>query len=434
MAAHLQGMGSSVLDFTGFAQKFGPVLSFIRLAETPGAINQVRTDNASADALIGCDIVVSSSPKASGTYRPGMKAVVNLAEMPTGDIVRFRDADLASRRRLKEIANVIGEGNVQAFDANGMAEKLFGDAVYANIIMLGHAWQQGLVPVSLAALERAIELNGVTVDRNRQAFAVGRLAFADADFCALRDPEPTAETLGEIIQRRFDFLIGYQDRAWAEQWLTAVNSVRAAEARFNSDVLTDAIARSLFKLMSYKDEYEVARLHMQSGFLDELKREFAGDFKVNYHFAPPLLGGKKDARGRPLKRQFGQWIQTPLRLLARFKRLRGTPFDVFGYTCRAQDGARTDRLVRGNHRNDPRASCQRNPRRSARTGQSADGHPGLWTGEGRSRRKSQGSRGKLDGRAIAGSSRGGIARRVGSIVYGLASTASTGNLRPEQTA
>ena len=133
MAAHLQGMGSSVLDFTGFAQKFGPVLSFIRLAETPGAINQVRTDNASTDALIGCDIVVSSSPKASGTYRPGMKAVVNLAEMPTGDIVRFRDADLASRRRLKEIARVIGEGNVQAFDANGMAEKLFGDAVYANM-------------------------------------------------------------------------------------------------------------------------------------------------------------------------------------------------------------------------------------------------------------------------------------------------------------
>jgi indolepyruvate ferredoxin oxidoreductase len=189
MAAHLEGRGSSVLDFTGFAQKFGPVLSFIRLAGSPDAINQVRIDNAAADALIGCDIVVSSSPKASATYRAGMKAVINLAEMPTGDIVRIRDADLQSRRRLKEIARVAGEENLRSFDANRMAEKLFGDSVYANMLMLGFAWQEGLVPVSLAAMERAIELNGVTVARNRQAFAAGRLAAADPDFRSLREPE-----------------------------------------------------------------------------------------------------------------------------------------------------------------------------------------------------------------------------------------------------
>jgi indolepyruvate ferredoxin oxidoreductase len=275
------------------------VLSFIRLAGSPDAINQVRIDNAAADALIGCDIVVSSSPKASATYRAGMKAVINLAEMPTGDIVRIRDADLQSRRRLKEIARVAGEENLRSFDANRMAEKLFGDSVYANMLMLGFAWQEGLVPVSLAAMERAIELNGVTVARNRQAFAAGRLAAADPDFRSLREPEPKAETLDEVIDRRFKFLAAYQDRAWAERWLRTVNSVRTAEARFNSDILTDAVARSLFKLMSYKDEYEVARLHMQTGFLDELKREFAGDFKVNYHFAPPLLSSEKDARGRP---------------------------------------------------------------------------------------------------------------------------------------
>ncbi|MGE0280408.1 MAG: indolepyruvate ferredoxin oxidoreductase family protein [Rhizobiaceae bacterium] len=333
MAAHLEGRGSSVLDFTGFAQKFGPVLSFIRLAETPDAINQVRIDNAAADALIGCDIVVSSSPKASATYRAGMKAVVNLAEMPTGDIVRIRDADLQSRRRLKEIARVAGEDNLRSFDANRMAEKLFGDSVYANMLMLGFAWQEGLVPVSLAAMERAIELNGVTVQRNRQAFAAGRLAAADPDFRALREPEAKPETLDAMIDRRFKFLTDYQDRAWAERWLTAVNLVRTAEARFESEILTDAVARSLFKLMSYKDEYEVARLHMQTGFLDELKREFSGDFKVNYHFAPPLLSADKDARGRPRKRQFGQWFQTPLRIMARFKGLRGTAFDVFGHTA-----------------------------------------------------------------------------------------------------
>jgi len=333
MAAHLEGHGTSVLDFTGFAQKFGPVLSFIRLAASPDAINQVRIDNAAADALIGCDIVVSSSPKASATYRAGMKAVVNLAEMPTGDIVRIRDADLQSSRRLKEIARVAGEDNLRSFDANRMAEMLFGDSVYANMLMLGFAWQEGLVPVSLAAMERAIELNGVTVARNRQAFAAGRLAAADPDFAAMREPETKAETLDEVIDRRFKFLTDYQDRAWAERWLAAVDRVRTAEARFGSETLTDAVARSLFKLMSYKDEYEVARLHMETGFLDELKREFTGDFKVNYHFAPPLLSAEKDARGRPRKRQFGQWMQMPLRLLARFKRLRGTAFDVFGYTA-----------------------------------------------------------------------------------------------------
>ncbi|RXT55396.1 pyruvate ferredoxin oxidoreductase [Bosea sp. Tri-44] len=333
MAAHLEGKGSSVLDFTGFAQKFGPVLSFLRIAGTPDEVNQVRIDNGSTDALIGCDIVVSSSPKASATYRSGMRAVVNMAEMPTGDIVRLRDADLATRRRLKEIERVAGAENVRAIDANALAESLFGDAVFANIVMLGHAWQQGLVPVGLEALHRAVKLNGVAIERNRQAFAAGRLAAADPAAFAPAPASFDAESLDEVIARRERFLVDYQDAAWARRYRAGVDKVRAAEKPFNSEALTDAVARSLFKLMSYKDEYEVARLHMQTGFLDELKRVFDGDFKVNYHFAPPFLGGDKDARGRPLKRQFGQWIQAPLRLMARLKGLRGTAFDIFGYTA-----------------------------------------------------------------------------------------------------
>jgi indolepyruvate ferredoxin oxidoreductase len=333
MAAHLEGKGSSVLDFTGFAQKFGPVLSFMRIAATPEAINQVRIDSGSADALIGCDIVVSSSPKASLTYRAGMRALVNMAEMPTGDIVRLRDADVSTRRRLKEIERVAGAENVRAIDANALAENLFGDAVFANVVMLGHAWQQGLVPVGLDALHRAIELNGVAVERNRQAFAAGRLAAADPTVFA---PPPAAfevESLDEVIARRERFLVDYQNEAWARRYRAVVDKARLAETPFGTEALTEAVARSLFKLMSYKDEYEVARLHMQTGFLDELKRSFDGDFKVNHHFAPPFLGGDKDARGRPLKRRFGQWIQTPLRLLARLKGLRGTAFDLFGYTA-----------------------------------------------------------------------------------------------------
>jgi indolepyruvate ferredoxin oxidoreductase len=330
MAAHLEGKGVCVLDFTGFAQKFGPVLSYIRFGSHPDDLNQVRIDQGSADALIGCDFVVSSSPKASSVYRRGMKAVVNSAAMPTGDIVLARDADLSAEARLAAIARVTGEDNLSTFDANALAEERFGDAVFANMIMLGYAWQKGLAPVSLDGLQRAIALNGVEVEKNVEAFAAGRLAAAKREDAG--ETETPAETLDETIARRAAFLEDYQDAAWARRYRARVEQVRAAEAPLGSQTLTEAVAHSLFKLMSYKDEYEVARLHMRSSFLDELGRQFEGDFKVHYHLAPPFLATGLDARGRPRKRRFGQWLQTPLRLLARLKGLRGTRLDVFGYS------------------------------------------------------------------------------------------------------
>ncbi|WP_246179879.1 indolepyruvate ferredoxin oxidoreductase family protein [Microvirga thermotolerans] len=345
MGAHLEGRGVSVLDFTGFAQKFGPVLSYVRLAKRPAMLNQVRIDQGAADALIGCDLVVSSSPKASGTYRAGMKAVVNTAEMPTGDVVRFRDADLASALRLRAIERAIGAGNLATLEANATAEALLGDTVYANVMMLGFAWQQGLVPVSLEALLRAMELNGVSVERNKQAFAWGRIASVDPEFVRRatgRAPE-APETLDQAIARRVAFLTDYQDAAYAARYKSKVDRVRAAESALGSEAVTDAVARSLFKLMAYKDEYEVARLHMETGFLDELRREFEGDFKVVYHMAPPFLAAQKDARGRPRKRAFGPWLQLPLRILARMKFLRGTAFDPFGRTAER----RTERALIG---------------------------------------------------------------------------------------
>jgi indolepyruvate ferredoxin oxidoreductase len=332
MSAHLERRGVSVLDFTGFAQKFGPVLSYIRLAASPEALHQVRIDQGAADALIGCDLVVSSSPKASGTYRRGTRAAVNTAEMPTGDVVRFRDADLASPARLGAISRVIGDDNLDTINANALAERLLGDAVYANIIMLGFAWQRGLVPISLQALLRAIELNGVAVERNKQAFAWGRIAAADPGFLPKTEDAPKAETIDQLIARRAEFLIAYQNDAYAARYRSIIGKVRRTEAPLGSEALTEAIARALFKLMAYKDEYEVARLHMQSGFLDELKREFEDGFGIQYHLAPPFLPSQRDARGRPRKRAFGQWIQMPLAMLARLKGLRGTAFDPFGYT------------------------------------------------------------------------------------------------------
>ncbi|MDN5925817.1 MAG: indolepyruvate ferredoxin oxidoreductase family protein [Hyphomicrobiales bacterium] len=336
MAAHLEGKGASVLDFTGFAQKFGPVLSYIRLASTPDRIHQVRIDEASADALIGCDLVVSSSPKASAAYRRGTRAVLNTAEMPTGDLVRFRDADLRAMTRLDAIRDVLGGENVDAIDANRLAEKLFGDAVYSNMLLLGFSWQKGLVPVSLEALSRAIELNGVEIEKNVAAFAAGRLAAAGERLVPDAEEGWRKETLDQIVARREAFLKDYQNAAWAARYRTTVDRVRRAEQPFGSEAFTQAVARSLFKLMSYKDEYEVARLHMETGFTEKLKQEFEGDFKVHYHLAPPFLPLGHDARGRPNKKAFGQWIQVPFRVLARLKFLRGTGFDPFGHTAERQ--------------------------------------------------------------------------------------------------
>ena len=334
MAAHLEAKGSSVLDFTGFAQKFGPVLSFVRLAPSPADIHQVRIDRGAVDALIGGDIVVSSSPKASASYRKGMRAVVNLAQMPTGDIVRRRDADLAVDRRLDSIRNVAGDGPVSAIDANRLAEQLMGDAVYANVIMLGFAWQSGLVPVGEAALSQAIVLNGVAVEANHRAFLLGRVAASDprAFERLLAPAKPAVQSTEQLVAARRAFLVDYQDEAYAARYETIVSRVLAAETLYGSQELSQAVARSLFKLMAYKDEYEVARLHCDTGFAQRLKAAYDGDFRIVHHLAPPVLNTRKDARGRPAKRAFGPWIRLPFKALARMKRLRGTWLDPFGYT------------------------------------------------------------------------------------------------------
>ncbi len=334
MAAHLESMSASVLDFTGFAQKFGPVLSFVRLAKADQPVNQVRIGAASTDALIGCDIVVSSSPKASVTYRSGMKTVLNLAEMPTGDIVRRRDASLRTADRRAAIEAVAGRDNVMSFDANRLAEQKLGDTVFANMIMLGASWQKGLVPVSLSALMRAIELNGVAVERNRQAFALGRMIAADGGRAIAEDGGggQEAEDADALVKRFGAFLSDYQDEAYAERFRQTVAKARDAEARFGAAGLTEAVARSLFRLMAVKDEYEVARLHRDRTFRDRLAREFEPGFRVTYHLAPPLLSGPLDARGRPMKREFGPWMGGVFSMLKRMKRLRGSMFDLFGRT------------------------------------------------------------------------------------------------------
>lgn len=338
MAAHLEGKGASVLDFTGFAQKFGTVLSYVRLGATPEALNQVRIGQGTADAVIGCDIVVSSAPQASAHYRSGTQIVLNRAEMPTGDIVLHRDAQLRTKEREAVIANAVGAENLLAFEANAAAETLLGDAVFANVMMLGFAWQKGLVPLGDAALAQAIALNGVAIDRNLQAFAIGRIMAVAPDRLAplWQEPEEKPVTTEAMITRRADFLTEYQNAAYGARYRATLARFQSALPSDASDAPIRAAARGLFKLMAYKDEFEVARLLTSAAFTNDLQTSFEGDFSIQYHLAPPFFNRARDAAGRPVKRSFGPWMGKAMRVLAAMKGLRGSPFNPFGYHSEAR--------------------------------------------------------------------------------------------------
>ena len=334
MAAHLEGKGASVLDFTGFAQKFGTVLGYVRIGATPQDIHQVRIETGAADAVIGCDAVVCSAPKASAHYRRGTEVVLNRAEMPTGDLVLHRDADLRIDTREALIRATVGDGCVMAFDANLAAERLMGDAVFANMMMLGAAYQRGLVPVSEMALKQAILLNGVAVEKNGTAFDLGRIMAVRPEVLAdrLTEAQTVPDTLEALLAHRAEFLTGYQDAAYARRFTDRIARFRAALPQAGDDMVM-AAAKSLFRLMAYKDEYEVARLHTEGAFEAELAATFEGDFKVKYHLAPPLLPLGTDARGRPNKRAFGAWMRPAFKVLARMKGLRGKAIDPFAHSA-----------------------------------------------------------------------------------------------------
>jgi len=344
MAAHLESKGASVLDFMGFAQKGGTVLSYVRLAPSPDHLHQVRIENGQADAMVACDMVVATSQKALNTLRPNhTRIVANEAELATADFVLYRDADMQAEKRLQLLKDAVGEDAFDRFNANLVAEKLLGDTVFSNVMMLGFAWQKGLVPVSLDALMRAIELNGVAIERNRQAFGWGRLAAEKPELVlshlnqeSLTPPvKPERATLEQLLERNLAYLTEYQNAAWAEQYRQQVEQIRTAELSLGREemTLTRTVARQLFRLMSYKDEYEVARLFTQTDFLQEIEQTFEGDYRIHFHLAPPLLSRKQDARGRPLKRQFGPWMLGAMKVLAPLKGLRNTAFDPFRFSA-----------------------------------------------------------------------------------------------------
>ncbi|MFQ5437491.1 MAG: indolepyruvate ferredoxin oxidoreductase family protein [Paracoccaceae bacterium] len=342
MAAHLENKGASVLDFTGFAQKFGTVLSHIRLAARPNDVNQVRIIEGGADAVIGCDVVVSSSPSASVHYRRDTKIALNLAEMPTGDIVLSRDADLCVPDRLAAIRGALNKGNLGAINANDAAEQLLGDSIFANVLMLGFAWQSGLVPLKESSLKEAIALNAMAVAQNERAFDFGRVLAANPELLApwLKPREETDEGAQALISRYSDYLSAYQDTRYAASFKSRIDAFCNALPKGTDPALPALAATGLFRLMAIKDEYEVARLFTETGFEARLKEEFQGPYRVHYHMAPPLLPLGRDRRGWPVKRTFGPWLRHALKPLARMRHLRGTWFDPLRLSARrAKDAA-----------------------------------------------------------------------------------------------
>jgi len=337
MAAHLDGHSASVLDFMGFAQKGGAVLSFVRLAARPELLNQARIDTQQADMMLACDMVVGASEAALQTVRRGRtRLVVNSHEIPTDVFVRNPDATLHAAELLDKLRFAAGAGQMSVCDANALAARLLGDAVGANILLMGHAWQQGLIPISLAAIERAIELNNVAVDMNRLAFHIGRLAAADSPALSqfIGNEAAADDSLAALIEARVAHLTAYQNAAYAQPYRQLVERVMQAEqAMTGSDPalpLSRAVARNYAKLLSPKDEYEVARLYTDGAFRKSLEEAFEGGYRLQFHFAPPLPGGL-DVSGAPRKRTYGQWLLPVLKLLAKGRRLRGSRFDVFGY-------------------------------------------------------------------------------------------------------
>jgi indolepyruvate ferredoxin oxidoreductase len=342
MAAHLEGKGVSVLDFTGLSQKNGAVMSHVRLAPKPDDLHAVRIAAGGANLVLGCDMVVAASPAALSRIEPGItRAVINGYMQPVAAFVTNGDMDLGAESMIKSIRDAAGQEATSFVDGTGLATAILGDSIATNLFMLGYAWQKGLVPLSLEALERAIELNGVAVETSKRTFAWGRLAAHDlaavqaAARPTLRVEKPVARTLPEIVAKRVELLTAYQDKAYAERYRAFVDKVARTEKEKapGRSGLAEAVAKSLYKLMAYKDEYEVARLYTDGEFLKKLGSQFEGDYKLTFHLAPPLFAERDPQTGQLKKREYGAWVMPAFRMLASLRRLRGTRLDMFGYTA-----------------------------------------------------------------------------------------------------
>ena len=343
MAAHIEGKGCSIMDMTGLSQKNGAVLSHVRIADRPDAIFAAAIGREESDLLLACDLLVAGGKDAFSSIRPKhTAAVLNANILAPAAFVRQPDLDLKSTLLLKRIREAARDDAVHEVDATRIATAALGDSIATNLFMVGFACQKGLLPVSAASIEQAVKLNGVSVDMNLRALRLGRWAAEDSNAVidtvlpsADEKPQKYPETLEEIVAHRSAILTDYQNAAYAQRYRDLVLAAADAERRTmpGSDDLAKAVARYFFKLMAYKDEYEVARLYADPAFARSLKAQFNGKFKIRFHLAPPLLARRDPVTGHLRKRNFGPWLMPAFRILASLRGLRGTAFDIFGHTA-----------------------------------------------------------------------------------------------------
>ena len=342
MAAHLEGKGTAIIDMAGLAQKGGEVASHLRIAPNPEDIKTIRIAASGADLILGCDMVTASTQKVLGSIETGRtKVVLNTHEKLSGEFTHNIDFSFPTMRIVKALEKAAGQGAMAVVDAQKMAVALVGDAIGANMFMLGFAWQNGGLPVSREAILRAIELNGVQIPMNQAAFEWGRVAAHDASLLPVSETSVADElehrrpsqSVSEAIERRIERLRDYQDEKYANRFARRMEQIRDAEAKAGGEdqKLTETVARNLFKLMAIKDEYEVARLYSNGDFLKQISTQFEGFDKLEFHLAPPLLARRND-KGELQKSVYGPRMMKAFKWLARARFLRGGMFDIFGYT------------------------------------------------------------------------------------------------------
>lgn len=339
MAAHLESKGCSVLNLTGLAQKFGAVVSHVRIGKSQQDIHAVRVPAGDAHLLLGCDLVVTAGEEAlAKVNRDISHAIINDYESPTAAFTRDPDVRFPKVAMKKAIEAEVGEDKTHFVNASQLAVELMGDAIGGNLFLLGYAYQKGLIPVSADAINRSIELNGVAIEFNKQAFTWGRRSAHDEESVKALLPQQKApfkplQALNEIVDYRVNYLTQYQDAAYAARYQKLVDDSNAKVSGLDKDErLIKAIAKNYFKLMAIKDEYEVARLYTDGKFAERIKQQFEGGYEMHFHLAPPLFAKKDPETGKQIKKEYGPWMMRAFALLAKGKRLRGSAWDVFSYT------------------------------------------------------------------------------------------------------
>ena len=342
MAAHVDQRHCTVLDISGLAQRNGAVMSHLRFSSVGAFDHAARIPQGQADLVLGCDLVVAGGPEGLMKMAPGRTAVVyNQFIAPTSAFALNPDLDFSNDALTLGIAARADAGKMFGVDATRVATAMLGNAIGANLFLVGYAWQKGLIPLEAGSIETAIELNATLSSLNTRAFALGRLAASDPAWTQKwlgetgRQANPESEGLEALVANRVSLLRDYQNAAYAERYEAFVAKVAAAERRIpgQDESLSRTVARVLAKLMAYKDEYEVARLFVGDAFRKQLADTFEGDFKLQFNLAPPLLARLDKRTGRPRKMRFGSWMVGGFRVLAGMRGLRGTYFDIFGYSA-----------------------------------------------------------------------------------------------------